>query len=377
MDVERSKDFHLARARKGLWSAGLPPLGYDIKDKMLVVNEAEAELVRRIFDLYLKHESAIRVAEELNRLGYRRKAYRTKDDRLYGGKPFDLDSVVRTLQRKAYIGLITNERTGKEFPGQHKPIIAPDLFDRVQEVMAGHNHRGGEIHYVANRHGFLLKGLIRCGVCGGAVVGHARIKKGKTYRYYKCLAERNGVSEKCAFGSVNADKIEEYVVEKLAALGWDRPFLERVVRKADELVKASIRPLEKERREVADQLQVVGNEVRQLLDLAKRSESREAAEELRRAEAAKRELEVRAAQLDAQLAFRKRVVYDVDAVEGALRRFALLFRRLPLPLQVRMIQLLVERVVVRRDQTRAELHEVAISDFQRALDKKEPVASGP
>ncbi|OHC65895.1 MAG: hypothetical protein A2040_12995 [Rhodocyclales bacterium GWA2_65_19] len=377
MDVERSKDFHLARAGKGLWCAGLPPLGYDIKDK-LVVNESEADLVRRIFTLYLEHESSIRVAEELNRLGYRRKTYKTLIGKLYGGKPFDMDAVGRTLRRKLYIGLITNERTHKEFPGQHQAIVAPDVFERVQKLLAGHNHRGGEIHYAANRHGFLLKGLIRCGVCGGVVAGYARIKKGKSYRYYKCLAQRNGISARCSFGSVNADKIEEYLIEKLAAVGWDRAFLERVTHKADILSKASIRPLEKEKREVDDRLQGVQREIQGLLNLAKQGgASRNAAEEVGRLEETKRTLEAHSLQLEAQLAFRKRVVYDVDVVQGALQRFARFFNRIPLSLQVQIVGLLIREVLVRKDGIDVRTHELAISDFQRALGGKKAVAFGP
>ena len=378
MDVERSKDFHLARAGKGLWCAGLPPLGYDIKDKLLVVNEGEADLVRRIFTLYLEHESTIRVAEELNRLGYRRKTYKTLIGKLYGGKPFDMDAVGRTLRRKLYIGLITNERTGKEFPGQHQAIVAPDVFERVQKMLAGHNHRGGEIHYAANRHGFRLKGLIRCGMCGGAVAGYARVKKGKTYRYYKCLAQRNGISARCSFGSVNADKVEEYLIEKLATLGWDRAFLERVTQKADALSKASIRPLEKEKREVDDRLHGVQREIQGLLNLAKQGgTSRNAAEEVSRLEETKRTLEATSVQLEAQLAFRKRVVYDVDATQGALQRFAHFFNWIPLSLQVQIIGMLIREVLVRKDGIEVKTHEIAISDFQRALGGKKAVAFGP
>lgn len=112
LDQERSKDFHLSRAKKGLWCGGLPPLGYDSKEKLLVVNEKEAELVRRMFALYLQHQSTIRVAEELNRLGFRTKSHLMKNGKPYGSRPFDMDTVLRVLQRKVYIGIIRNERTG-------------------------------------------------------------------------------------------------------------------------------------------------------------------------------------------------------------------------------------------------------------------------
>jgi DNA invertase Pin-like site-specific DNA recombinase len=55
--AERIRDKIAASKQKGLWMGGLPPLGYDIVDKRLVANEAEAGAVREIFDLYLKHVS--------------------------------------------------------------------------------------------------------------------------------------------------------------------------------------------------------------------------------------------------------------------------------------------------------------------------------
>lgn len=118
LDQERSRDFILARARKGLWPTGMPPLGYDLRDKMLVINEPEADIVRLIFDLYLKHKSVISVVKELNRLGYRRKLFKSKDGKLIGGKHFDIASVIRILKRKTYIGIIEHSGTKQEFKGQ-------------------------------------------------------------------------------------------------------------------------------------------------------------------------------------------------------------------------------------------------------------------
>ncbi len=189
LDQERSKDFILARAKKGLWCGGIPPLGYDWKDKKLVVNDEEAIIVRLIFDLYLRHKSVIPVIEELNKLGFRRKSFKTADGRIMGGA-----SIIRILKRKVYIGIITNTRTEQDFPGQHKPIIANDVFEKAQELLKSHIRRAPEqLLHTTNKHNFRLKGLIRCGECGSAVCGYVRHKKnGRIYRYYKCLSKLNG-----------------------------------------------------------------------------------------------------------------------------------------------------------------------------------------
>ncbi len=372
MDVERSKDFHLARARKGLWSAGLPPLGYDFKDKQLVVNQEEAALVRRIFDLYLERRSVLRVAEELNRLGFRRKSYKLKDGRLVGGKPFDINSVIRILQRKVYIGIITNERTKQEFSGQHQPIIDPAVFEKAQEILKSHARREGQITYATNRHGFRLKGLTRCGECGSSVASVARPRGDKkVYLYYKCLAKQNGLPVGCVFTSIGAQKLEEYVIEKLAAVGWDRPLLERVVRKVNELSRGRVAPLEEEKRQLSGRLQGLRGEIGNLIGLAKaQGANQELTQELGRLDEAKRTLEARLHEIEAEIGRGRQVVYDADVIQGALQRFARFIYKLPIERQVQTIQLLVQQVTLFKDRVRVELHELPIPDLQRALDAR-------
>jgi site-specific DNA recombinase len=66
---ERTRDKIAATRRKGKWCGGLPPLGYDVVDTKLVLNQPEAEQVRTIFKLYVQHEGLVTVVQELDRLG--------------------------------------------------------------------------------------------------------------------------------------------------------------------------------------------------------------------------------------------------------------------------------------------------------------------
>ncbi|MBI4377238.1 MAG: recombinase family protein [Elusimicrobia bacterium] len=373
LDVERSKDFHLARARKGLWCAGLPPLGYDLKDKLLVINEEEAALVRRIFDLYLKHRSALTVTEELNRLGFRRKSHKTLKGGVFGGKPFDPDSIVRILQRKVYIGIVTNERTNQDFPGQHPPIVPPAIFEQAQELLKSHVRRQGHISERANKYGFRFKGLTRCGECSSAVVPYIRPKPktGKVYLYYKCLSKTNGLPVRCSVTSIGAQKLEEFVIEKLASVGWDRHLLERVVEKVKVLSRGHLGVLEQEKKELEGRLGTISREIGNIIGAVKgQSASQELTRELGTLEAAKKNLEARLYALAAQIGYRNRAVYDVDAIQGALQRFARFIYKLPIDQQIRIIRLIVDRVLLYKDRIRVELHELPIPDLQRALDIK-------
>src|SRR5213593_3180853 len=64
---ERIRDKIAASKRKGMWMGGVPPLGYDVRDRRLVVNEAEAETVRLIYQLYLEFDSVRLLQDELAR----------------------------------------------------------------------------------------------------------------------------------------------------------------------------------------------------------------------------------------------------------------------------------------------------------------------
>src|SRR3954467_2349647 len=70
---ERIRDKFAASRRKGMWMGGWAPLGYDVKDRKLVINEAEATKVRWIFDRFLKTGSTMIVARELAAEGFRNK----------------------------------------------------------------------------------------------------------------------------------------------------------------------------------------------------------------------------------------------------------------------------------------------------------------
>jgi DNA invertase Pin-like site-specific DNA recombinase len=69
LSSERVRDKVAASRRKGKWTGGTVPLGYDAKDKKLVINKAEAETVRYIFKRYLELQSFAKLVEDLDRKG--------------------------------------------------------------------------------------------------------------------------------------------------------------------------------------------------------------------------------------------------------------------------------------------------------------------
>lgn len=129
---ERVRDKIRASKAKGLWTGGVPKLGYDIKDKKLVINPVEAEQVRSIFEGYLQCGSLAELERFAEIKGFKHKGWITNKGEQRGGKPFKISALHRLLHEKLYIGMIENKRTGQAFKGQHEAIISKDLWEKVQ-----------------------------------------------------------------------------------------------------------------------------------------------------------------------------------------------------------------------------------------------------
>jgi site-specific DNA recombinase len=95
---ERIRDKIAASKKKGMWMGGAEPLGYEVKDKALVVNEPEAETVRHIFTRYAELGSVRLLKEELDRDGYVSKVRVNKHGRATGGKAFNRGALYLLLQ---------------------------------------------------------------------------------------------------------------------------------------------------------------------------------------------------------------------------------------------------------------------------------------
>jgi DNA invertase Pin-like site-specific DNA recombinase len=151
---ERVRDKVAASRKKGKWTGGSVPLGYDNNDKKLVVNPAEARTVQMIFARYLALRSFRRLIEDLNANGIVSKK-RPITGRAAGGVPFTYGALAYLLKNRIYLGEIGHG--GSWFPGEHEPILDQETFDKVQQLLktnsAGRTGR-------RQRTGALLTGLI-------------------------------------------------------------------------------------------------------------------------------------------------------------------------------------------------------------------------
>jgi hypothetical protein len=99
---ERIRDKIAASKKKGMWMGGVPPLGYRVQDRKLVIVDSEAELVRSIFRRYAELGSVRLLKAELDTQGRNSKSWTSASGRVIGGKPFSRGALYLMLRNRTY-----------------------------------------------------------------------------------------------------------------------------------------------------------------------------------------------------------------------------------------------------------------------------------
>jgi site-specific DNA recombinase len=131
---ERIRDKIAASKKKRMWMGGMPPLGYDVKNRKLVVNDPEACIVVEIYRRYLALKSVHALRDELADAGIKSKRRTRPDGAEYGGQKFSRGALYLILQNRLYRGEIAHK--GNSYPGEHPAIVDKPLWDDVQAVLA-------------------------------------------------------------------------------------------------------------------------------------------------------------------------------------------------------------------------------------------------
>ena len=200
---ERIRDKFAASRKKGMWMGGFVPLGYDVKDRKLVVNDAEAKKVRMIFERFVKIGSATTLVQALRDEGVTGKQ----------GKLVDKGYVYKLLNNRVYIGQAVHK--GTAYPGEHQAVVSQALWDKVHSILTDSPRRRAA--RTRTRTPALLKGLI-FGPTGRAMTPTHTRRGGKLYRYYVATDVLKGESNPCAVRRVPAAEIESAVIDQVRGL---------------------------------------------------------------------------------------------------------------------------------------------------------------
>jgi site-specific DNA recombinase len=208
---ERIRDKIAASKRKGMWMGGTVPLGYDVKNRKLLVNANEAKRVCEIYHQYLRLGCVSKLKTFLERNGSRSKERTSQTGHKSGGSVYSRGALYKILQNRHYLGEI--EHHGQVHPGEHEAIVSRKLWERVQAQLRDNDnaHQNGSRAAEPS----LLVGLVYDQHGNRFTPAHA-VKKGKRYRYYVSQAAIKNPGS-CHRGSVRipAREIENLVCSKL------------------------------------------------------------------------------------------------------------------------------------------------------------------
>lgn len=204
---ERIRDKFAASKKKGMWMGGPVPLGYDVKDRKLIVNESEAEAVRQVYRRYLELGTVPKLVEALKEAGITSKKAISGADRVRSGGFMARGALYCLLRNRIYLGEITHK--GKIYDGQHDAIVPRPLWDKVQALLGD-----TAVQPKGRRHSknpAPLRGKL-FDSAGHEMVLRASFKKdARRYRYYMSKAVVTG--NRAAAGEIKF--IPAHVIEPL------------------------------------------------------------------------------------------------------------------------------------------------------------------
>ena len=214
---ERIRDKIAASKRRGLWMGGPVPLGYEVENRRLVVNEPEADLVRHIHQRYLELGSVVELADALNAQGHRTKVQQRASGPHRGGCLFRRGTLYHLLSNRIYLGQIVHK--GEHFAGEHPAIVPTDLWNAVQDKLKA--NASGTSRRLKSQQPSLLMGLVFDGEGRAMTPSHAS-KPGRRYRYYITRPDQIGGTPAWR---VSAHDLEHIVCDQLSDMLTDQHFI--------------------------------------------------------------------------------------------------------------------------------------------------------
>jgi site-specific DNA recombinase len=207
---ERTRDKKAASKRKGMWTGGYIPFGYDLDPRggKLVVNEGEAARVRTIFDWFAQHRSIEPTLAEIERHGWTTKSWVTAKQKRHQGIRFTEGTLRHLLTNEIYIGLV--HYRGKSYRGEHKRIVDRGLWKKVQSSVTVIEKTPAPKR--ASKNEALLSGILHCGTCDHPMAHISSRRAARQYHYYVCRAGT------CGGQSVPAHALESSILDRLEEL---------------------------------------------------------------------------------------------------------------------------------------------------------------
>ena len=201
--AERIRDKVAASRKKGMWMGGVPPYGYRVENRKLVIDDERAGRARWIFARFLETGSCTVLAREIRERGWFTPA----------GRAMDKKYLYRLLSNRALIGEAVHK--GNSYPGEHEAIIERDVWDKAHAILAVSPRKRAA--RTRSDTPALLKGLL-FGPDGAAFSPTHTRKGDRLYRYYVSQTVLKHGAGSCPVGRVPAGEIEAAVIDQLRAV---------------------------------------------------------------------------------------------------------------------------------------------------------------
>ena len=184
---------------KGNFQGGSILYGYRVEGRKVVIDEIHSEVVKRIFEDFSNGICAREIVERLTAQGIYRK-----------GKKFPMNTGYNILRQEKYTGVYTVG--GDIIDNMYPAIISRELFDRVQAILKTYQHGKNSIEV-----NYLLRGKVKCGYCGHAMIGECgTTKAGVRKYYYKCRGRKMRLND-CRQMAISKDELESAVINTVIA----------------------------------------------------------------------------------------------------------------------------------------------------------------
>lgn len=182
------KDSYIKRNDQGLHNGKIPygykniPLGDSLKERVTVVDEAKAKVMKKVFSMYATgNESLSSIKQELHLMGVN----------------MGIESMRNRLKSRFYLGEILHSKKKEYIQGQHEGIVSEKCFDKVQKILANRKRQSNKVKTEKIKHVTLIGQMVRCGYCGRSVTNDYVRKPKAKYTYLLCAGTKQSKEEKC------------------------------------------------------------------------------------------------------------------------------------------------------------------------------------
>ena len=231
--VERTKVGMEKKAKGGKFVGGNVPYGFLLDpEKGLIINEEEAVIVRKMFQMYaFGREGAHTICHKMNEAGHRKRS----------GKKWDKRVILHMIKNPVYVGKIRWHEVIYE--GHQDHIVSEILFEKSQELMKERQEdmNGRKWHNGEER---LLAGIIHCAKCKRHMVGISTHKKDRKFPYYVC--NNRWATKDCDQDYVRADLLETSIIQDIKTMFRDEQLMARIWEEANKRLSAEKPELGKE-----------------------------------------------------------------------------------------------------------------------------------